>query len=149
VYDHLFPQNVMFPLTTGLDNGIHFLVIGGVFPNSIGECLTMVCHRMLALSPQHSQMNQSLIQVDISGHPLFPTGSKHFYGNFGNLLFLAVFNFRGHFEGLNEGFSGSSFLMKFEGIIEPPKLISSTIPFQRPIIRLKRRSYAKVTTLGS
>jgi hypothetical protein len=31
VYDFLFPQNVMFPLTTGLYNGIHFLVIGGVF----------------------------------------------------------------------------------------------------------------------
>jgi hypothetical protein len=44
VYDHLFPQNVMFPLTTCLYNGIHFLVIDGVFPDSIGECLTMVCH---------------------------------------------------------------------------------------------------------
>jgi hypothetical protein len=31
VYDRLFPQNVMFPLTIGLYNGIHFLVIGGVF----------------------------------------------------------------------------------------------------------------------
>jgi hypothetical protein len=45
-----------------------------------------------------------MIKVDIGGHPPFPTGSKQFYGNFGNLLFLAVFNFRGHFEGLNEGF---------------------------------------------
>jgi hypothetical protein len=50
VYDLLFPHNVMFPLTTGLYNGIHFLVIGGVFSESIGECLTMVCHRMLVLS---------------------------------------------------------------------------------------------------
>jgi hypothetical protein len=50
VYDRLFPQNVMFPLTTGLYNGIHFLVIGGVFPDSIRECLTMVCHRMPVLS---------------------------------------------------------------------------------------------------
>jgi hypothetical protein len=49
--------------------------------------------------------NQELIQVDIGGHPPFPTGSKLFSGNFGNLLFLAGFNFRGHFEGLNEGFS--------------------------------------------
>jgi hypothetical protein len=31
-----------------------------------------------------------LIQVDIGGHPPFPTGSKQFSGNFGNLLFLAV-----------------------------------------------------------
>jgi hypothetical protein len=43
VYDHLFPHNVMFPLTTGFYIGIHFLVIGGVFPDSIRECLTIVC----------------------------------------------------------------------------------------------------------
>ena len=35
VYDHLFPKNVIFPLTTGLYNGIHFLVIGGVFLDNI------------------------------------------------------------------------------------------------------------------
>jgi hypothetical protein len=46
-----------------------------------------------------------LIQVDISGHPPFPTHSKQFSSNFGNLLFLAVFNFQGHFEDLNESFS--------------------------------------------
>jgi hypothetical protein len=62
-----------------------------------------------------------LIQVDIGGHPPFPTGSKLFSGNFGNLLFLAGFNFRGHFEGLNEGFSRSRFSMIVEGMIEPPK----------------------------
>jgi hypothetical protein len=62
-----------------------------------------------------------LIQVDIGGHPPFPTGSKQFSSNFGNLLFLAVFNFRGHFEGLNEGFSGLRFSMIDEGSIEPPK----------------------------
>jgi hypothetical protein len=47
--------------------------------------------------------------VDISGHPPFPTGSKQFPRNFGNLLFLAFLNFQGHFEGLKEGFSGSRF----------------------------------------
>jgi hypothetical protein len=31
-----------------------------------------------------------LIQMDIGGHPPFPTGSKQFSDNFGNLLFLAV-----------------------------------------------------------
>jgi hypothetical protein len=46
VYDHLFPHNVMFPLTTILYNGIHFLVIGAVFSDNIGECLTVVCHKM-------------------------------------------------------------------------------------------------------
>jgi hypothetical protein len=34
-----------------------------------------------------------LIQVDICGHPPFPTGSKQFSDNFDNLLFLAGFNF--------------------------------------------------------
>jgi hypothetical protein len=32
-----------------------------------------------------------LIQVDIGGHPPFPTSSKKFSSNFGNLLFLVVF----------------------------------------------------------
>jgi hypothetical protein len=52
-----------------------------------------------------------LIQVDIEGHPPFPNGSKQFSGHFGNLLFLAGFHFRGHFEGLNEVFSRSRFSM--------------------------------------
>jgi hypothetical protein len=34
----------------------------------------------------------SMIQVDIGGHPPSPTGPKHVSGNFGNLLFLAVFS---------------------------------------------------------
>jgi hypothetical protein len=38
-----------------------------------------------------------LIQVDIGGHPSFPTGSKQLSSNFGNLLFLVGFNFRGDF----------------------------------------------------
>jgi hypothetical protein len=42
-----------------------------------------------------------LIQVDIGGHPPSPTGPKHVSGN---LLFLVVFNFRGHFEALNNVF---------------------------------------------
>jgi hypothetical protein len=58
-----------------------------------------------------SSSHVSLIQVDIGGHPPFPNGSKQFSGNFGNLLFLAGFNFRGHFEGPNEGFSRSRFSM--------------------------------------
>jgi hypothetical protein len=90
-----------------------------------------------------------LIQVDIGGHPPFLTGSKLFSGNFGNLLFLAGFNFQGHFEGLNEGFLRSRFSMISEGVIKPPKRISSTIPFPRAFTCLKRRSYAKVTTPGS
>ena len=62
-----------------------------------------------------------MIQVDISGHPPLPNGSKRLFDNFGNLLFLTGFNFRGHFDGPNEGFSRSRFSMIAEGIIEPPK----------------------------
>jgi hypothetical protein len=62
-----------------------------------------------------------LIQVDIVGHPHFPNGSKQFFGHFGNLLFLAGFHFRGHFEGLNEVFSRSRFSMIAKGMIEPQK----------------------------
>jgi hypothetical protein len=50
VYDRLFPQNVMFPLMISFYNGTHFLFIGGVFLDSIGECLTMVCCQILVLS---------------------------------------------------------------------------------------------------
>jgi hypothetical protein len=59
---------------------------------------------------QGSQLDQlvvtprRVIQVDIGGHPPFPNGSKQFSVHFGNLLFLAGFNFWGHFEGPNEGF---------------------------------------------
>ena len=42
--------------------------------------------------------------MDIDGHPPSPTGPKYVFGNFGNLLFLAVFNFQDHFEALNDVF---------------------------------------------
>jgi hypothetical protein len=58
----------------------------------------------LGFYPTRLNHGRLLIQVDIGGHPPFPNGSKQFSGHFGNLLFLAGFNFRGHFEGLNEGF---------------------------------------------
>jgi hypothetical protein len=35
VDDHLLFHNIIFPLTTGLYNGMNFLVIGGVFLDSI------------------------------------------------------------------------------------------------------------------
>jgi hypothetical protein len=68
--------------------------------------------------------------MDIGGYPPFQTHSKQFYGNFGNLLFLEVFNFWGHFEGLNEGFLGSSFSMIVGGSNLPPKmnLLNDTFP---------------------
>jgi len=39
---------------------------------------------------KENRSERVMIQVDIDGHPPFPTGSKQFSGNFGNLLFLAV-----------------------------------------------------------
>jgi hypothetical protein len=50
-----------------------------------------------------------LIQMDIGGHPPFPTGSKQRSDFFGNLLFLAVFRvlkFWSRFEALNDVFWG-------------------------------------------
>jgi hypothetical protein len=55
-------------------------------------------------SDKKETKENDVIQVDIGGHPPFPNGSKQFSGHFGNLLFLAGFHFRGHFEGLNEVF---------------------------------------------
>jgi hypothetical protein len=82
-------------------------------PQQGKQLIKMQIQQMLFPLPGHSMQwipflpkEGGLIQVDIGGHPPFPTGSKQFSGNFGNLLFLAVFNFRGHFEGLNEGFLG-------------------------------------------
>jgi hypothetical protein len=67
---------------------------------------------------------ENLIQVDIGGHPPFPTGSKQLSSNFDNLLFLAVFrvlNFRIRFEALNDVFWGmlwwKNFIMKFCAIV--------------------------------
>jgi hypothetical protein len=68
------------------------------FPKETDPSLSF--HNVRNLSLSHVM----LIQVDIGGHPPFPNGSKRLSGNFGNLLFLAGFNFRDHFEGLNEGF---------------------------------------------
>jgi hypothetical protein len=66
------------------------------------------------------KIKELVIQVDIGGHPPFPTGSKQFSGNFGNLLFLAVFNFWGHFEALNDVFGKMGFNMEVPSIF-PPK----------------------------
>jgi hypothetical protein len=86
-----------------------------------------------------------LIQVDIGGHPPFPNGSKQFSGNFGNLLFLAGFNFRGHFEGPNEGFSRSRFSMISKDIIYSPKmnLLNDTFPtsYHTPKTEIVCKSY--------
>ena len=81
--------------------------------------------------------------------PTFSDWLKTVFWQFWQLTIFSRFNFWGHFEGLNEGFLRSRCSMIDKGMIEPPKWISSTIPFQRAITRLKRRLYAKVTTPGS
>jgi hypothetical protein len=92
-----------------------------IFTSPAGVPLHCQVKQPIDLTPGAPLPNGPVIQVDIGGHPPFPTGSKQLYGNFGNLLFLAGFNFRGHFEGLNEGFLRSRFSMISKGIIEPPK----------------------------
>lgn len=42
VDDHLLHHNVMFPLLVGLHDGIHLLIISGVYMNSIKECLLVI-----------------------------------------------------------------------------------------------------------
>ena len=83
--------------------------------------------------------------MDIGGHPPFPTSSKQFSGNFGNLLFFVAFNFRDHFEGLNEVFSGSSFSMIVEGSDWAPKmnLLDDTFPmsYRAPQTEIVCQSY--------
>jgi hypothetical protein len=39
-------------------------------------------------------LGKFMIQMDIGGHPPFPTGSKQLSEIYGNLLFLAVFTSR-------------------------------------------------------
>jgi hypothetical protein len=67
------------------------------FSNKASNSSRCRFNKCFSLSPRHSTQwrpflpkEGGLIQVDIGGHPPFPTGSKQFSGNFGNLLFLAV-----------------------------------------------------------
>ena len=76
--------------------------------------------------------------MDIDVHLPIPIGSKH---SSENLLFLVVFqfhNFRGHFEGLNEGFLGSRFSMI------AMNLLDDTFPtsYRAPQTEIVRQSYA-------
>jgi hypothetical protein len=87
-----------------------------------------------------------LIQVDIGFHPPIPTSSKQCSRN---LLFLAVFrfiNFWGHFEDLNEVFSGSRTSMIVEGFNLSPKmnLLDDTFPtsYCAPQTKIVCQSYA-------
>jgi hypothetical protein len=79
---------------------------------------------------------------------LFQLAQNKFSGNFGNLLFLAVFHFWSRFEALNDVFweNGEKYGSSFD-ISPKMNLLDDTFP--TAIIRLKRRSYAKVTTPGS
>ena len=84
------------------------------------------------------------IQVDIGGHRPFPTSSKQFSGNFGFLLFLAGFNFRGHFEALNDVFGniGSQYSIYFN-IEAKMNLLYDTFPmgYHMPKTEIVCKSY--------
>jgi hypothetical protein len=85
-----------------------------------------------------------LIQVDIGGHPPFPTGSKQFSGNFGNLLFLAVFHFWSRFEALNDVFweNGEKYGISFD-ISPKMNLLDDTFPtgYHTPKTKIVCKSY--------
>jgi hypothetical protein len=88
-----------------------------------------------------------LIQVDIGGHPPFPTGSKQFSGNFGNLLFLAVFRvlkLRSHFEALNDFFweNGEKYGISFD-VSPKMNLLDDTFPtgYHAPKMEIVCKSY--------
>jgi hypothetical protein len=83
--------------------------------------------------------------VDIDGHPPFPTSSKQFSGNFGNLLFLVGFNFQGHFEALNDVFLGKQ-CFQYEisfNIVPKMNLLDDTFPtgYHMPKTEIVCKSY--------
>jgi hypothetical protein len=82
--------------------------------------------------------------VDISGQPPFPTGSKQFSGNFGNLLFLAVFHLRSCFEALNDVFweNGENYENYFN-ISPKMNLLGNTFPtgYHMPKTKIVCKSY--------
>jgi hypothetical protein len=53
--------------------------------------------------------------------PTFSDWLKTVFWQFWQFTIFSRFNFRGHFEGLNEGFWRSRLSMIVEGMIEPPK----------------------------
>jgi hypothetical protein len=97
------------------------------FPEIVGEGWVMIKnnrmrHAMNLEDLIHENLSHSecLIQMDIGGHPPFPTGSKQRSDIFGNLLFLVVFrvlNFWSRFEALNDVFWGmlrlQNYIMEF------------------------------------
>jgi hypothetical protein len=110
---NLMPKTVMEELRLEVTKAYHDLYS---FNSRRVQCLGVIKYLVVTLFQL-----PMMIQVDIGGHPPFPNGSKQFSGNFGNLLFLAGFNFRGHFEGPNEGFSRSRFSTIVECMIDPQK----------------------------
>jgi hypothetical protein len=56
--------------------------------------IAWVCRGFYVNKHSEKKRGKLMIQMDIGGHPPFPTGSKQFSDIFGNLLFLAVFTFR-------------------------------------------------------
>ena len=62
-----FSKDVMLALVVGLDNGVHFLVIGGVLVDCIRKCLTVICHGMVMLSEDRTNSVVRSICLDLKG----------------------------------------------------------------------------------
>jgi hypothetical protein len=75
---------------------------------------------------------------------LFQLAQNKFSGNFGNLLFLAVFNFWGHFEALNDVFgkNGEKYGSSFD-ISSKMNLLDDTFPmgYHAPKTEIVCKSY--------
>ena len=67
VDDCFFSKDVMLPLALGLDNGVHFLVIGGLLVDYIHNCLTVICHGMAMLSADRTNSIVRSIFLDLKG----------------------------------------------------------------------------------
>jgi len=52
--DCLLPHNIIFPLSIGMHDIRHFLIISGVLSNSIREHLTVIGHYMPLLSEDYT-----------------------------------------------------------------------------------------------
>jgi hypothetical protein len=50
VDDRFLSENVMLPLSASLHNALHLFVISWMLPDYVGECLTVIRHRMPLLT---------------------------------------------------------------------------------------------------
>jgi hypothetical protein len=102
-----------------------------------------------SLTAYNSIPSRQMIQAEIGGHPPIPlTQNRGFHiGSFSTAF--RVLNFRGRFEALNDVFFGLLGLIDYPSDWAIQNFFFSARPFQRAIVCLKQRLYAKFTTPGS